>query len=161
MKARPKVAILKYLKAVIPFTALLLTSVVATAREVEEEEAVRAVVTAYGDARSQRDPDLVAALFTPDADQRNMDGVWRRDRDAIKDHIKPGPAYPRDATGIGVEAVRFVTPAVAIVDGLYLGHPPGVEANWATIVLVKEDDDWLISAIRNGAPVLQEPSLAN
>lgn len=90
-----------------------------------------------------------------------MDGIWRRGRDEIKNHIRPGPAYPRDATGIGVEAVRFVTPAVAIVDGLYLGHPPGVEANWATIILVKESDDWLISGIRNGAPVQQELSSAN
>ena len=55
---------------------------------------------------------------------------------------------------IQVEAVRFVTPDVAIADGPYAITAGGTDARrmWTTIVAAREGGGWKIAAIRNIAP---------
>ena len=54
---------------------------------------------------------------------------------------------------ITVQAVRFMTSDVAIVDGPYeIAGPGGTRRMWATLVLKREADGWRIAAIRNMVP---------
>jgi uncharacterized protein (TIGR02246 family) len=119
------------------------------------DAAVREVVRQYVDAREKRDPALIAALFTPDADQFTTSGDWRRGRDNV---VKGALASSQNNPGtrqITIEAVRFPTPGVAIADGRYEIRGPQGDPRlmWTTFVLIREGaGDWQIAAIRNMVP---------
>ena len=89
------------------------------AQKPADEAAVRDVVKRYVDAREQRDPKAVEALFTSDSDQLVSSGQWRKGREEV---VK-GTLASSEATGgkrtITVETVRFLSPDVAIADGRY------------------------------------------
>jgi uncharacterized protein (TIGR02246 family) len=120
-----------------------------------DDAAVRDVVRQYVDARERRDPQAIGALFTADADQHTTAGVWRRGRAAIVPGTLASSQGNPGQRSIAVETVRFLTADVAIADGPYtIGGAGGAPARrmWATIVLVREDGTWRISAIRNMLP---------
>src|SRR4051794_22081215 len=87
------------------------------AQKPADEAAVRDVVKRYVDAREQRDPKAVEALFTSDSDQLVSSGEWRKGRPEV---VK-GTMASSQATGgkrtITVEAGRVFLPGVAIADG--------------------------------------------
>jgi uncharacterized protein (TIGR02246 family) len=121
-----------------------------------DEAAIREVVRKYVDAREKRDPALIAALFTADADQVTTAGEWRRGRDNI---VKGGLASSQSNPGtrdIAIEAVRFLTPGVAIADGRYEirgAQDSAARRMWTTFVLLKDGaGPWRVAAIRNMAP---------
>jgi uncharacterized protein (TIGR02246 family) len=126
-----------------------------SAAAANDEAAVRAIVARYVDAREKRDPKLLEALFTADADQLVTTGEWRQGRDNV---VKGGLASSQANPGsrqITIEVVRFVAPGVAIADGRYEIR----EANAAaprrmrtTFVVVRAGNEWRIAAIRNMAP---------
>ncbi len=120
-----------------------------------DETAVRDVVARYVAAREARDPSAVAALFTEDADQYTTAGEWRRGRERIRAGTAESSQRNPGSRRISVEAVRFVTPDVAIADGPYeiaAGGAPSSRRMWTTLVLVRTTGGWRISAIRNMAP---------
>ena len=121
-----------------------------------DEAAIRDVVRKYVDAREKRDPKLLEALFTADADQLTTSGEWRRGRDNV---VKGGLASSQANPGsreIAIEVVRFVAPGVAIADGRYeitgaAGAAP--RRMRTTFVAVRTAaGEWRIGAIRNMAP---------
>jgi uncharacterized protein (TIGR02246 family) len=121
-----------------------------------DEGAIREVVRKYVDAREKRDPALIAALFTEDADQVTTAGEWRRGRDNI---VKGGLASSQTNPGtrdIAIEAVRFLAPGVALADGRYEIRGAQDSAGrrmWTTFVLIKDGaGPWRVAAIRNMAP---------
>ena len=118
-----------------------------------DEAAVRAIVAGYVDAREKRDPKLLEALFTEDADQLVTTGEWRKGRDNV---VKGGLASSQASPGtrqIAIEAVRFVAPGVAIADGRYeISEAQGVRRMRTTFVVVRVATQWRIAAIRNMAP---------
>ena len=120
-----------------------------------QEAAVRDIVKRYVDAREQRDPKAVEALFTSDSDQLVSSGQWRKGRDEV---VK-GTLASSEATGgkrtITVESVRFLSPEVAIADGRYeISGTAGGETRkmWTSIICVHKADGWKIAAIRNMLP---------
>ena len=125
------------------------------ARASDADAAVREVVRQYVAAREKRDPALIAALFTPDADQFTTSGEWRRGRDNV---VKGALASSQNNPGtreITLEAVRFPATGVAIADGRYeIRGPQGDPRRmWTTFILMRESSgDWRISAIRNMVP---------
>ncbi|MEZ5291653.1 MAG: SgcJ/EcaC family oxidoreductase [Vicinamibacterales bacterium] len=125
-------------------------------RRADDEAAVRAVVDRYVDARALRDPEAVEALFTADADQFTTSGEWRRGRAAIVAGTARSSAQNPGTRRIRVEATRFVTDDVAIVDGPYEIAAPGdttpARRMWTSIVVVRTARGWRISAIRNMVP---------
>jgi uncharacterized protein (TIGR02246 family) len=133
----------------------LLIPVSLFAQNASDDAAVRAVVQRYVDARQQQDPAAIAAVLTEDADQFTTSGEWRRGRDAV---VNGGLASSERNPGvreIAVEAVRFISPDVAIADGGYQirstsDAPP--RARWTTLVLKREAGGWRIAAIRNAVP---------
>jgi uncharacterized protein (TIGR02246 family) len=121
-----------------------------------DEAAVRDMVARYVAARELKDPRAVEALFTPDADQYTTGGEWRRGQAAIVEGTARSSAQNPGTRAIRVEAVRFLTPDVAIADGPYEIQGPGgaspARRLWTSIVLVRRPDGWRITAIRNMAP---------
>jgi|SRR5205085_6662093 len=121
-----------------------------------DEAAVRAVVARYVDAREKRDPKLLEALFTEDADQMVTTGEWRKGREnVVRGGLASSQANP-GARQIAIEVVRFVAPGVAIADGRYEITDQGAAAPRrmrTTFVVVRAGASaWRIAAIRNMAP---------
>ena len=116
-----------------------------------EESRVAAVIQNYVEARNARDSKTIEALFTADADQYTTAGEWRRGRA----NVIPGTARSTNQNpgvrSIDIEAVRFITPDVAIADGTYTIAGSDVR-RWTTIVLKHERNEWRIAAIRNILP---------
>jgi uncharacterized protein (TIGR02246 family) len=120
-----------------------------------DETAVRKVVERYVDARQASDRGAIESLFTPDADQLVSDGTWRRGRDElVKGMLESSRKNPAKRT-ITVEAVRLLSPDVALADGRYIhkGQAGGKDREmWTAITLKKGPDGWQIAAIRNMLP---------
>jgi uncharacterized protein (TIGR02246 family) len=118
-----------------------------------DEAAVRDLVRRYVNARELKDPAAIEALFTADADQHTTSGEWRRGRaQIVPGTLESSKRNPGTRT-ITVQAVRFITPDVAIADGPYeISGTGGTRRMWATLVLKRESSGWRIAAIRNMVP---------
>jgi uncharacterized protein (TIGR02246 family) len=125
-----------------------------------DDEAVRAVVRRYVDAREARDAKAVAALFTADADQLVSSGEWRLGRDDVVAGSLASSAQSGGTRAIDVERVRFVGENVAVADGRYsiIGLQAGDRRMWSTFVMVKDAGGWRIAAIRNMLPAAPVPA---
>ena len=118
-----------------------------------DDAAVRDVVRRYVNARELKDPAAIEALFTTDADQHTTSGEWRRGRAQIVPGTLESSTRNPGTRNITVQAVRFITPDVAIADGPYeITGPSGTRRMWATLVLTREAGGWRIAAIRNMVP---------
>jgi uncharacterized protein (TIGR02246 family) len=120
-----------------------------------DEQAVRAVIQAFLDTREKNDAAGLAALLTPDVDQRQTSGNVRRGRDAVVS----GSLATQESTGgrrtITVDSLRFVGADVALADGRYdsVGRADGTDQRMLTsMVLRREAGAWKIAAIRNMLP---------
>jgi uncharacterized protein (TIGR02246 family) len=120
-----------------------------------DETAIRAVIQAFLDTREKNDAAGLAALLTPDVDQRQTSGNMRSGRDAVVS----GSLATQQSTGgrrtINVDSLRFVGSDVAIADGRYdsLGRADGTDQRMLTsMVLRREGGAWKIAAIRNMLP---------
>jgi uncharacterized protein (TIGR02246 family) len=121
-----------------------------------DEAAIREVVRKYVDAREKRDPKLIEALFTEDADQLTTAGEWRKGRDnVVRGGIASSQANP-GSRQIAIETVRFVAPGVALADGRYeISAAQGAAPRrmWTTFVITRVGaGEWRVAAIRNMAP---------
>ena len=121
-----------------------------------DDAAIRDVVRRYVDARDKRDPKLLEALFTEDADQLVTTGEWRQGRaNVVKGGLASSQANP-GSRQIAIEVVRFLAPGVAIADGRYEINGAQGEAPRrmrTTFVVVRAAaSEWRIAAIRNMAP---------
>jgi len=142
-------------------TLLVLTIAVAapawaqTGDRPADEAAIRAVIQAFLDTREKNDAAGLAALLTPDVDQRQTSGNMRSGRDAVVS----GSLTTQQSTGgrrtITVDSLRFVGPDVALADGRYdsVGRADGTDQRMLTsMVLRREGGSWKIAAIRNMLP---------
>jgi uncharacterized protein (TIGR02246 family) len=120
-----------------------------------DEAAIRTVVQAFLDTREANDAAALGGLLTPDVDQQQTSGNTRRGREAVV----TGSLATQQSTGgrrtITIDALRFVTPDVAIADGRYdsVGRADGTDQRMLTsMVLRREGGAWKIAAIRNMLP---------
>jgi uncharacterized protein (TIGR02246 family) len=135
-------------------TLLTAASLAAQTPASSEEAAVREVVRRYVNARELKDPAAIEALFTVDADQHTTAGEWRRGRAQIVPGTLESSKRNPGTRNITLQAVRFITPDVAIADGPYeITGAGGTRRMWATLVLTREGGRWRIAAIRNMVPV--------
>jgi uncharacterized protein (TIGR02246 family) len=139
----------------------LLWVVPAPAQKTGDDAAIDAVVQKYLNARQERDPKAVTALFLEGADQLVSSGEWRKGREAL---VKGAMASSERTGGkrtITVESVRYVSPDVAIADGRYelTGLAGGqTRKMWSTFILRKTAGGWKIAAIRNMLPAAPAPA---
>ena len=119
------------------------------------EAEIHDVVRRYVAAREARDPKAIEALLTADADQLVSSGEWRRGRDAVVKGTLASSAATGGSRTITVETVRMLGPDGAIADGRYeISGLAGGETRrmWTTFVMVRQNNTWRISAIRNMLP---------
>ena len=117
-----------------------------------DDAAIRDVVRRYVEAREARDPEAVAALFTPDADQLVSSGEWRKGREALVKGTLASSARTTGTRTVVVETIRMIGPDVAIADGRYEISGAETRRMWSTFVLLRQQGQWRISAIRNMLP---------
>jgi uncharacterized protein (TIGR02246 family) len=140
------------------FSVLVLAAFGAVAQSADraaDEQAIKAVIQEFLDARDANDPKRLGAVLTADADQQQTSGDRRSGRDAV---VK-GSLSTQQSTGgkrtIAVDAIRFVAADVALADGRYdsVGRADGSDLHMLTsIVLRREGGAWKIAAIRNMVP---------
>jgi uncharacterized protein (TIGR02246 family) len=140
------------------FVVLVLAASGALAQAAEraaDENAIKAVIQEFLDARDANDSKRLSAVLTTDADQQQTSGERRRGRDAV---VK-GSLTTQQSTGgkrtIAVDSIRFVAADVALADGRYdsVGRADGSDLHMLTsIVLRREGGAWKIAAIRNMVP---------
>ncbi len=126
-----------------------------------DETAIRGIVKQYVAARERQDPNAIKALFTSDADQLVSSGEWRKGREEVVRGTMSSSQKTGGSRTIAVESIRFVGPAIAIVDGRYelTGLAAGASRKMRTTLLfVRQADGWRISAIRNMLPAPPVPS---
>ena len=120
-----------------------------------DDAAIRGVVQAYVEARTQQDPQAIAALFTADADQLVSDGTRRRGRaELVRGMLESSKQNPARRT-IAVDTVRLLSPELALVDGAYrqVGADGGPNRDMqTTLTLKRTPEGWKIAAIRNMLP---------
>jgi len=134
--------------------ALVLWSA-AGSSQTRDEDAIRAVVKAYLDARDRGDAAAVRDLFTEDADQLVSSGEWRKGREAIVTGTLASTKQSGGRRTIAVESIRFPSQGVAIADGRYEitgSQTQGDRRMWSTILMVRDSKGWRIAAIRNMLP---------
>ena len=120
-----------------------------------DEKQIRELVARYVDAREKIDPQAVAPLFTPEADQLVSSGEWRRGRAALVDGTMASSRRNSGHRSITIETIRFLTPEIAIVDGRYeLAGSNGTETRkmWSTLIVQRTGSEWQIAGIRNMLP---------
>lgn len=126
-----------------------------------DEAAIRDVVKKYVDAREQKDPKAIEALFTADADQLVSSGEWRKGRSEVVRGTLASSQNTGGTRTITVEFIRFVGPGVALADGRYeiAGLAGGGSRKmWSTFVMTRGAEGWRIAAIRNMLPAAPAPS---
>jgi uncharacterized protein (TIGR02246 family) len=121
-----------------------------------DSRAVRNVIAQYVQARNHKDAEAIPRLFTSDADQLVSTGEWRKGLSSL---IRGTTASSRKEMGqssINIESVRFIDPAVALVDGRYqtTALDGTVRNMWTTLILKRTEGAWRITAIRNMLPSL-------
>ena len=107
------------------------------------------MVRQYVNARELKDPKAIQALFTDDADHHTTGGEWRRGRAQVVPGTLESSVRNPGSRRITIDAVRFITPDVAVADGPY---EIGTRRMWTTIVLKRDAGVWRIAAIRNMVP---------
>lgn len=113
----------------------------------QDEAGIRARMAAYADARNKRDAHAEALCYTEDGDFRSSAGPFVSGRAAIEKQLTVSD--PNYFFNLTVTKVRFLNPSTAIVDAEVdagVGARHGLLV--ADYVVVKQGNDWLISAGR-------------
>ncbi len=119
----------------------------------KDEAAIKKNAEAFVAAFDKGDAEAVAAFWTPDGDYVDETGRHMKGREEIE---KAFTEFFKENKGlkveIHVESLRFVTPDVAVEDGVTSvaeadGEPPS-RARY-TVIHVKKDGEWRLSSVRD------------
>jgi uncharacterized protein (TIGR02246 family) len=130
-----------------------------------DEAAIRKAAEQFPPAWAKGDAKALAALYTTDADYVSSTGITAKGRAEIQ------TAYNTQFSGVykgtslknATTNVRFLKPDIAITNGTFevtgLRGPGGQEApprkGISTSILVKQNGQWLITALRAWVPPAQ------
>lgn len=148
--------IMKYtfLFALCAFMAMPLIYSQDTLSNTERKQGIYALVDSYAQARENKDTVLLEKILTTDVDQLVSSGMWRRGKkESMKGMLKSSTNKPGTRT-LKIEKIRFLDPRYAIADARYqIENADGsVRKMWSTFIVVYEEDQWKITAIRNMLP---------
>lgn len=113
-----------------------------------------ALVDAYVQARENNDTVLLESILTTDIDQLVSSGTWRKGIKASMDGMQQSSNGNPGTRTLKIEKIRFLNPGSAIADARYeIANADGtVRKMWSTFIVVYEEDNWKIAAIRNMLP---------
>jgi uncharacterized protein (TIGR02246 family) len=114
------------------------------------DTAIRAQLAANFAAGNKRDADGVVDAYAPDGDLMIGDGPRVVGRDAIRQWLNAAwSTAPSDRQGsLAVDAIRFLSPAVAIVESTARWTAGERLQDRATWIMVRRDGTWNIAALR-------------
>jgi uncharacterized protein (TIGR02246 family) len=114
---------------------------------------IYALIDNYSLARDRKDTVLLKRILTPDIDQLVSTGEWRTGiRDAVRGMQQSSTGNPGTRT-LTVEKVRFLDAKNALADARYEITTQGTTRKmWSTFVVVQQQGQWKIAAIRNMLP---------
>ncbi len=118
------------------------------------EQAIIDLVDQYGKARTEKNVDQLNAILFEDIDQLVSTGEWRRGlEESLSGMLRSSTRQP-GSRSLKVEQVRFLTPKTAIADARYtIDNGDGTQRKmWSTFVMVQQQQQWKIAAIRNMLP---------
>jgi uncharacterized protein (TIGR02246 family) len=137
-----------------------------TKRYPQEEDALFKQAQRFVDAFHKGDSKELAAHWTPSGDYVTQTGKHIKGREAIQKAFEELFAENKGLKlRIDSESLRFVTPDVAVEDGVTSVYPAGgappSRARY-TIVHVKKDGEWMLSSVRDApfAPPTNHEHLA-
>ena len=119
-----------------------------------QEKAVYSVIADYARARETGDEALLSRILTPDVDQLVSSGTRRNGKaESMAGMVRSSQTNPGERT-ITVDKVRFLNAETAIADAKYeIRNPDGsTRKMWSTFIVVRHENMWKISAIRNMLP---------
>ncbi|WP_081485129.1 YybH family protein [Crocosphaera watsonii] len=128
------------------------------AQNVEDEKSIELLIEQYNQARVEKDVNLLEKILSTDVDQLVSSGEWRRGIEtAIQGMLRSSNRNPGQRT-ITFEKIRFVQANVAIVDTKYEIKLENNTARnlWSTFIVVQQEGEWKIAAIRNMSPTRQQ-----
>jgi uncharacterized protein (TIGR02246 family) len=121
-----------------------------SATQKADEQAIRQLVAAFAKAFNAGDAKAVAALFTADAETIDEDGTRSQGRAAIQEVFAEAfKAHPKSQIEIAVESIRFLSPILALEEGLSTVKPDPREAGESgrySVTYVKQDGRWQMAS---------------
>jgi len=120
----------------------------------EQHKAIVVLIDQYSQARENRDSQLLKKILTLDVDQLVSTGEWRTGiASAVEGMLKSSATSPGTRT-LRVEKIKMLDSHQAIVDCRYeIRETDGsLRKMWSCFIVVTENKQWKISAIRNMLP---------
>ncbi|MCJ7468402.1 MAG: SgcJ/EcaC family oxidoreductase [Maribacter sp.] len=118
------------------------------------EQEISTLIDTYSLARTEKDSIRLQAILTDDVDQLVSSGIWRKGKSvALMGMLQSSETNP-GARSLNIDQIRFLSKDCAIVDARYrIQNTDGTERNmWSTFIVVYDDSNWKIAAIRNMLP---------
>ena len=121
------------------------------------QKELSAVIDKYSDARERRDTVLLKTILTADVDQLVSNGEWRNGITASVQGMLRSSATTPGTRSLVIDKTKMLNSTAAIVDCRYdIKNADGSDRKmWSSFVLVLENGNWKISAIRNMLPAAQ------
>lgn len=120
----------------------------------KEKQEISSLIDQYSLAREKKDTALLKSILTTEVDQLVSSGEWRMGLGAaVTGMLRSSESNPGSRKLI-VEKIRFITPESGVVDARYeIQNPDGtMRKMWSTFIVVRENNTWKITAIRNMLP---------
>ena len=126
--------------------------------ESADEKAIRDSAEAFTKAYNGHDAKAVAELFALKAEVTDEDGNVVKGREAIEqDFARTFTAFPDSKIQIEIGSIRFLTPNIAVEEGIVRGQPvPDLAVNVSGYIAVhvKAEGRWVIASVSDfEAPV--------
>lgn len=120
----------------------------------QQQKDISTLIDQYSFARETRDTLLLKKILTADVDQLVSTGEWRHGiQSAVKGMLNSSASRPGTRLLI-VDKIKLLTPASALVDCRYeIKNDDGsTRKMWSSFIVVSQNNQWKISAIRNMLP---------
>jgi uncharacterized protein (TIGR02246 family) len=119
----------------------------------DDENAIRLNVQAFTKVANTHDAKALAAMFAPAGELVNQEGHAVAGREAIERTFAViFKAHPKMRLAVMVQSIRFVSPSVAIEEGvssIMHASGEGAEHNRYMVVHVKQDGRWQMASARD------------
>ncbi|MBL7858961.1 MAG: SgcJ/EcaC family oxidoreductase [Cyclobacteriaceae bacterium] len=120
----------------------------------QTKDEIKLLITQYSKAREKQDMVLLKNILTTDIDQLVSSGEWRTGVEESIAGMRQSSGNNPGTRKLMVEKVRFLNPDNAIVDARYEieGTDGTTQKMWSTFIVVQQEGQWKIAAIRNMLP---------
>lgn len=139
------------------FSFLLpISSVIAQPTETSNphKKEIYSLIQQYNLARENKDIAELKKILSTDVDQLVSSGEWRRGIESSVEGMLLSSDRNQGQRTITIETIRLLNLDVAIVDTSYQIklNDNTIRNLWSTFIVVRQDNEWKISAIRNMSP---------